>query len=76
VKTSISKRSTDDQDLSAICCRFDCGSGEAVLETNNTIHLNEWNTIEITQTDSNGVLQLNEQVVRGRSKVSRLCRPS
>lgn len=55
-------------------CSFDCGTGPAIITSNNTVKLGEWNTIAAYRKDSDGSLTLNNgSTQHGRSKVIRLC---
>lgn len=52
--------------------RFDCGSGLGVVKSEETVILNQWNTLSVYRHRWDAWIQLNRgKRIAGRSKVSR-----
>ncbi|KAL7836080.1 hypothetical protein AOLI_G00273640 [Acnodon oligacanthus] len=41
--------------------RFDCGSGSAVIRSEEPVSMNEWHELRVSRTAKNGILQVDEQ---------------
>ncbi|KAM6474191.1 pikachurin isoform 5-T5 [Liasis olivaceus] len=67
---------TDSKDFLSICIvdsyvefRFDCGSGTAIIRSEDPISLNQWHELKVSRTAKNGILQIDQQTpVEGMAK--------
>ncbi|XP_066509779.1 pikachurin-like [Hoplias malabaricus] len=41
--------------------RFDCGSGPAIIRSEEPVSMNEWHELRVSRTAKNGILQVDEQ---------------
>ncbi|XP_070792035.1 pikachurin isoform X2 [Pituophis catenifer annectens] len=59
---------TGSKDFLSICIvdsyvefRFDCGSGTAIIRSEDPITLNQWHQLKVSRTAKNGILQVDQQ---------------
>ncbi|KAG8131158.1 hypothetical protein E2320_017767 [Naja naja] len=59
---------TSSKDFLSICIvdsyvefRFDCGSGTAIIRSEDPISLNQWHELKVSRTAKNGILQVDQQ---------------